>query len=81
MDECVISIKSEHHILWRAVDQDGFVLDVLVQKRRNTKAAKRFMRKLLSAQGCAPRIMVTDKLRSYGAAKRTMGLSVASIRV
>ncbi|KAB2654431.1 IS6 family transposase, partial [Brucella anthropi] len=80
LDECVISIKSEHHILWRAVDQDGFVLDVLVQKRRNTKAAKRFMRKLLSAQGCAPRIMVTDKLRSYGAAKRTMGLSVCDHR-
>ncbi|WP_435656229.1 IS6 family transposase [Brucella pituitosa] len=80
LDECVISIKGEHHILWRAVDQDGFVLDVLVQKRRHTKAAKRFMRKLLSAQGCAPRIMVTDKLRSYGAAKRAIGLSVCDHR-
>ncbi|PWL16615.1 IS6 family transposase [Falsochrobactrum shanghaiense] len=80
LDECVISIKGEHHILWRAVDQDGFVLDVLVQKRRNTKAAKRFMCKLLSAQGCAPRVMVTDKLRSYGAAKRVIGLSVCDHR-
>ena len=76
LDECVISIKGEHHILWRAVDQDGFVLDVLVQKRRNTKAAKRFIRKLLSAQGCAPRVMVTDKLRSYGTARRAIGLNI-----
>ncbi|OYR30963.1 IS6 family transposase [Brucella pseudogrignonensis] len=75
LDEVVITIKGEHHILWRAVDQDGFVIDVLVQKRRNTTAAKRFMCKLLSAQGCAPRVMVTDKLRSYGAAKRAIGLS------
>lgn len=44
LDECVVSIKGEHHILWRAVDQDGFVLDVLVQKPRNTKAPKRFIR-------------------------------------
>jgi len=80
LDECVISIKGEHHILWRAVDQDGFVLDVLVQKRRNTKAAKRFMCKLLSAQGCAPRVMVTDKLRSYGSAKRAIGLNVCDHR-
>ena len=52
------------------VDQDGFVLDVLVQSRRNTKAAKRLMRKLLKGQGQAPRVMFTDKLGSYGAAKR-----------
>ena len=76
----MISIKAEKHILWRAVDQDGFVLEVLVQKRRNTKAAKRFMRKLLSAQGCSPRVMVTDKLGSYGAAKRALGLSVCDHR-
>ncbi|MGO1164485.1 IS6 family transposase, partial [Brucella sp. C7-11G] len=61
LDECVISIKGEHYILWRSVDQDGFVLDVLVQKRHNTKAAKLFMRKLVSAQRCALRVMVTDK--------------------
>jgi putative transposase len=52
------------------VDQDGFVVDVLVQSRRNTKAAKSLMRKLLKGQGQAPRVMITDKLRSYGAAKR-----------
>jgi putative transposase len=50
--------------LWRAVDQDGFVLDLLVQSRRDTKAAKRLMRKLLKGQGRAPNMMITDKLRS-----------------
>jgi len=79
-DECVISIKGEHHILWVAVDQDGLVLHVLVQKHRNTKAAKRFTRKLICAQGCAPRIMVTDKLRSYGATRRAIGLGVCNHR-
>jgi putative transposase len=69
-DEVVISIGGKKHWLWRAVDQDGFVLDVLVQSRRDTKAAKRLMRKLLKRQGCPPRVMITDKLRSYGAAKR-----------
>jgi len=52
------------------VDQDGFVLDVLVQSRRNKAAAKRLLRKLLKRQGSAPRVMITDKLRSYAAAKR-----------
>jgi putative transposase len=52
------------------VDQDGFVLDVLVQSRRNARAAKRLMRKLLQKQGCSPRVMITDKLGSYAAAKR-----------
>jgi IS1 family transposase len=61
---------AKKHWLWRAVDQDGFVLDVLVQSRRNAKAAKRLMRKLLKGQGRALRVMVTDKLRSYDAAKR-----------
>jgi putative transposase len=56
--------------LWRAVDQEGFVLEVLVQSRRNAKAAKRLMRKLLKSQGRAPRVMITDKIRSYDAAKR-----------
>jgi putative transposase len=46
LDECVVSIKGAHHILWRAVDQHGFVLDVLVQKLQDTKSAKRFMRKI-----------------------------------
>ncbi|MCF1436979.1 MULTISPECIES: IS6 family transposase [Rhizobium/Agrobacterium group] len=70
LDEVVISIGGKKHWLWRAVDQDGFVLDVLVQSRRNAKAAKRLMRKLLKGQGRSPRVMITDKLRSYGAAKR-----------
>ena len=58
--------------LWRAVDGHGFVLDVLVQKRRDTKAAKRLMRKLLKKYAMAPRVMITDKLRSYAAAKRDL---------
>jgi putative transposase len=70
LDEVVITINSKKHWLWRAVDQDGFVLDVLVQSRRNAKAARRLIRKLLKQQGCTPRVMITDKLRSYGAAKR-----------
>jgi putative transposase len=70
LDEVAISIGGKKHWLWRAVDQDGFVLDVLVQSRRNTKAAKRLMRKLLKGQGQSPRVMITDKLRSYRAAKR-----------
>ena len=70
LDEVVITIAGKKHWLWRAVDQDGFVLDVLVQNRRNTKAAKRLMRKLLKGQCRSPRVMITDKLRSYGAAKR-----------
>ena len=60
--ECVISIKGKKHILWRAVDLDGFVLEVLVQKRRDTKVAKRFIRKLLSGQGYPPRVIVTVSL-------------------
>ncbi len=63
-------MRGVKHWLWRAVDQDGFVLDVLVQSRRNAKAAKRLMRKLLKQQGTAPRVMITDKLRSSRAAKR-----------
>jgi putative transposase len=70
LDEVVITIAGKKHWLWRAVDQDGFVLDVLVQRHRNAKAAKRLMRKLLKGQGSSPRVMITDKLRSYGAAKR-----------
>ena len=70
LDEVVISIAGKKHWLWRAVDQDGFVLDVLVQSRRDKKAAKRLFRKLLKKQGRAPRVLVTDKLKSYAAAKR-----------
>jgi putative transposase len=70
LDEVVIGIAGKKHWLWRAVDQDGFVLDVLVQSRRDTKAAKRLFRKLLKRQGRAPRVLITDKLKSYAAAKR-----------
>ena len=56
--------------LWRAVDQDGYVLDEIVQPRRNTKAARRLLIRLLKKQGMAPKRIITDKLRSYGAAKR-----------
>lgn len=68
LDEAVISIAGRKHCLWRAVDQDGLVLDVLVQRRRNT-AAKRALRKLLKRQGWAPRVMVSNKLASYATAK------------
>jgi putative transposase len=64
------TLQPKKQWLWRAVDQDGFVFDVLVQSVRNAKAAKRLMRKLLQKQGCSPRVMITDKLRSYAAAKR-----------
>src|SRR5438309_8071377 len=70
LDEVVITIAGDKHWLWRAVDQEGFVLDVLVQSRRDKKAAKRLLRKLLKKQGRTPRVLITDKLRSYAAAKR-----------
>ena len=72
LDEVAISIAGQKHWLWRAVDQHGVVLDILVQSRRNAKAAKRLLRKLLKKQGIAPRVMITDKLASYGAAKRAV---------
>ena len=67
LDEVVIPIRSKKHWLWRAVDSNGDVLDVLVQSRRNKAAALRFFRKLFKRWG-EPRVLVTDKLRSYGAA-------------
>jgi putative transposase len=70
MDEVYLKINGKTHYLWRAVDQDGNVLDILVQSRRNKKAAKSFFRKLLKGLQCVPRVMITDKLKSYGAAKR-----------
>jgi putative transposase len=70
LDEVVISIGGQKHWLWRAVDQHGAVLDILVQSRRNAKAAKRLLRKLLKKHGVARRVLITDKLASYGAAKR-----------
>lgn len=70
LDEVFLRIGGQRHYLWRAVDQDGTVLDILVQSRRNAKAAKRFFRKLLKGLRYVPRVLVTDKLPSYGAAKR-----------
>ena len=76
LDEVVITISGVKHWLWRAVDQTGTVLDILVQSRRNTRAAKRLLCKLMRRQCRAPRVMVTDKLASYGAAKREVMPSV-----
>jgi putative transposase len=70
LDEVVITIAGRKHWLWRAVDQNGYVLDEIVQPRRDTKAAKRLLRRLLKKQGCLPRRMFTDKLGSYAAARR-----------
>jgi putative transposase len=72
----VINIAGRKHWLWRAVDQHGIVLDILVQSRRDARAAKRLLRKLLKKQGIAPRVMITDKLDSYAAAKRMVMLGV-----
>jgi putative transposase len=76
LDEVFVKISGVRHYLWRAVDQDGTVLDVLVQSRRDAKAAKRFMAKLMKKQRRVPRVLVTDKLRSYGVAHRELMLSV-----
>ena len=70
MDEVFLTIRGQRHYLWRAVDQDGNVLDILVQSRRNKQAAKKFFRKLLKGLQYVPRVIITDKLKSYGAAKR-----------
>lgn len=70
LDEVVISIGGRQHWLWRAVDQDGYVLDEIVQTRRDTKAAKRLLVRLQKQQGLTPKRIITDKLRSCGAAKR-----------
>lgn len=66
LDEEFLTISDQQVYLWRAVDQEGEVLDILVQKRRNAKAAKRFFRKLLKGLRDVPRVIVTDKLASYG---------------
>ena len=64
MDEVVITIRGKRHWLWRAIDANGDVLDILVQTRRNAKAAKRFFQRLVARFG-EPRVVITDKLRSY----------------
>ena len=71
-DEVFVKIRGEQHYLWRAVDQDGDVLDILVQRRRDAKAAERFFRQILKGQQDEPRRLVTDKLRSYGPAARSV---------
>ena len=76
VDEVFVKIQGQQFYLWRAVDQDGDVLDILVTKRRNKKAAKRFFRKVLKGQGEPPRKLITDKLRSYAAAHREIFPSV-----
>ena len=70
LDEVFLRIRGKRHYLWRAVDQHGTVLDILVQSRRSAKAAKRFFKKLLKGLRYVPRVLVTDKLKSYAAAKR-----------
>ncbi|MFJ9847194.1 IS6 family transposase [Kitasatospora sp. NPDC101155] len=76
LDEVFIKVNGERKYLWRAVDQDGNVLDILVQGRRDKAAARRFLRRLLKRTRAVPRVIVTDKLRSYGAAHREVMPSV-----
>jgi putative transposase len=76
LDEVFVKICGELHYLWRAVDQDGDTIDILVQKRRNKKAAIRFYRKLLKGQKFSPIRVTTDKLKSYAAAHREVMPSV-----
>ena len=70
-----VLIAGRRFWLWRAVDDEGEVLDLLVQRRRDARAAAKLMRRVLKKQGFAPKTLVTDKLRSYGAAKAQRGLS------
>jgi putative transposase len=76
LDEVFLKINGKLHYLWRAVDQHGNVLDILVQSRRNKQAAKKFFRKLLKGCQYVPRVLITDKLASYGAAKKELLPSV-----
>src|SRR6266487_1329006 len=69
LDEVFLKNNRRLHYLWRAVDQDGDVFDIMVQSRRDKKAAKKFFRKLLKRLRYVPRVIITDKLRSYSAAK------------
>ncbi|MBB3570020.1 putative transposase [Rhizobium sp. BK491] len=72
LDEVVVTIGGRKYWLWRAVDQDGYDLDELVRSRSNTKATKRLLIRLMKKQGCLPKGIVADKLRSYGAARRQL---------
>jgi transposase-like protein len=75
LDEMVVRIAGKYMYLWRAVDHEGEVLEILVQRRRDKRAAVKLMRKLLRKQGVAPKRVTTDKLRSYAAAFQHLGLS------
>ncbi len=72
IDEVFVKIDGKQHYLWRAVDQDGEIVDVFLQRRRDGKAAKRFFKRLLKVHRMEPRKIVTDKLRSYGVAHREL---------
>jgi len=72
LDEMVVTIKKQQYYLSRAVDSEGNVLDVLLQRHRDKSAAERFFRKLLKKQSFVPRVIVTDKLKSYEAAKKVV---------
>lgn len=74
LDEMVVNIAGKRMYLWRAVDAEGEVLDMLIQKRRNASAALDLLKRLLKNQGVSPTAIVTDGLRSYGAALRELGL-------
>ena len=76
LDEVVVKIKGRKFWLWRAVDQNGVVLDEILQRRRDKKAAKRLLYRLMKKQGRTPKRFITDKLRSYGAAKREIAPGV-----
>ncbi len=76
LDELFVTIQGRRQYLWRAVDQDGDVIDILVQSRRDRRAAVRFFRKVLKGQGRSPHRLITDKLRSYSAAHRLVMPSV-----
>lgn len=80
MDEVFITIRGQLYYLWRAVDQDGDVIDILIQKRKDKKAVKRFFKKLLKKQGRVPYMLTTDKLKSYGAAKKEVMPSIVHIQ-
>src|SRR5438552_1640209 len=80
LGEVFLTIHGQRHYLWRAVDQDDNVLDILVQSRRNKQAAKKFFRKLLKGLRYVPRVIITDKLKSYGAAKAEVMPSVEHLQ-
>jgi len=80
LDEVFLKINGQLNYLWRAVDQDGDVLDILVQKRRDKRAAKKFFRKLLKGLRYVPPVIITDKLRSYGAARAEVMPSVEHLQ-